>query len=125
MRDDLSHALFPPPQRSRSLISVLLKALFIALVSFGGPAGVLTALFPRPPFGLTASLACPRDTEMVFDQWNDGDSTQFGVYCVNQAGEVSRDRTLAAVGWVMAFFFIAALYIALAVLLVGWLRERH
>lgn len=62
---------------------------------------------------------------MVFDQWDDGDSTQFGVYCVDQAGEVSRDRTLAALFWVMAFFFIAALYIALAVLLVGWLRERH
>ena len=62
---------------------------------------------------------------MVFDQWDDGDCTQFRVYCVDQAGEDSRDRTLAAVGWMMAFFFIAALYIALAILLVGWLRERH
>lgn len=59
MRDNLSQALFPPPQRSKSLISVLLKALFIALVSFGGPAGVLTALFHLSP--RTARVCTNRD----------------------------------------------------------------
>lgn len=115
-----------PASRPAPLMESLLKALFIAAVSFGGPAGVLTALFPRFVFGLTAGLVCPRGTHMAFEQWNQGGgSSEVALYCVNQAASFSSDRTLLALVVVLAGFFVLCLYIALAVMLIQWLIRRR
>ena len=58
-----------------SLFSLFAQALFIALVSFGGIAGVLIAFRPRFFFGLTGPLVCPPGSEMVMNQWSDGAPT--------------------------------------------------
>lgn len=113
-------------QRTPTLLEVLLKALFIAVVSFGAPAGVFTALFPHAIFSLTASVACPRGSEMMFDEWQDGSGgTQFRSYCVDEANVESRDRTLLALGVILAGFFITCFYIALVVLLIQRARNRR
>lgn len=115
-----------PASRPAPLMEALLKALFIAAVSFGGPAGVLTAIFPRFVFNLTAGLVCPRGTHMAFEQWNQGGgSSEFAVYCINQAANFSSDRTLLALGVAMAGYFVICLYIALAVMLIQWLIWRR
>ncbi len=96
---------------------LVLKAAFIAAVSFGGPAGVLAALFPRLFFELTAFVACPGNSVMTIDQWFDGESNQVRMYCTDPVlGEVSERTLLALLVW-MGIFFLAAFYIALAVLL--------
>ena len=95
----------------RSLLSIVLKAIFIALVGFGAPAGVTAAFAPmlsfasqgaanefgskRPRFffGLTEGITCPRGSEIVYDEWYDGESTQFRVSCLDAGGGETRGRT--------------------------------
>ena len=109
----------------KSLLQLVLKAAFIALVGFGAPAGVLAAIFPRVLFGLTAGIACPRGSEMQFDEWYDGEGTQFRVYCIDGSGQQVRDRTLLALGVLLGAFFLAIFYIALVVLLIQRMRNRR
>ncbi len=101
-----------------SLLSLLLKATFIALVSFGGPAGALAAIFPRVFFGLTAFVVCPRGAEMNFEEWYDGESNQVRMYCVDPVSGDASERTVLALAVWLGVFFLAAFYIALAVLLI-------
>ena len=110
-----------------SMLQLVLKAAFIAIVGFGGPAGVLAAFFPRALFGLTAGIACPRGAEMQFDEWYDGESTQFRVYCVDASGQQVKDRTLLALAVLLGGFFLAIFYIALVVLLLqrAALRRKY
>ena len=112
-------------QAGQSLLSLLLKAVFIALVSFGAPAGVLAAAFPRFTFGLTGGIVCPRGSELVFDEWYDGESNQFRVYCASPDSSVQpKDSTLFALAVLLGMFFLAFFYIALVVLLIIRWREK-
>lgn len=101
----------------RPLIQLVLSAAFIAVVSFGAIGGVLAAVAPEFTFGLTRGIVCPR-SDLVFDSWYDGEANQFRVYCVDAAGGESADRTLAALGVILGGFFIAAFWIAFAILLI-------
>jgi hypothetical protein len=74
---------------------LVITAAFIAVVSFGAIGGVLIASAPLTFFGLAANVVCPRDSVMGYDEWYDGESTQFTMYCEN-------DRTLVALAVLMA-----------------------
>lgn len=113
-----------PPHPRPTLLSIVLKATFIALVSFGGPAGALAALSPRTFFGLTAFVACPPDTKMEFEEWYDGTSNQVRMYCIDAAGGDVTDRTLLALAVWLGAFFLVCFYLALAVLLILRARNR-
>lgn len=110
-----------------SLLQLVLKAAFIAVVSFGALTGVLAVLFPRALFGLTQGIACPRGAEMQFEEWYDGESTQFRAFCVDASGQQVRDRTLLAFGALMGGFYLAVFYITLTVLLIqrAALRRKY
>ena len=111
----------------QSLLSIMLKAIFIALVSFGAPAGVLAAFAPRFFFGLTAGITCPRGSEMVYDEWYDGESTQFRVGCLDETGGEVQGRTLLALLVYLAMWFLGIFYIALVVMLIrrAWLKRKY
>ena len=100
------------------LLNIVLKAAFIALVSFGGPAGALAAIFPNAFFGLSANIACPRGSEMTYEEWYDGESNQVRMYCVDPAGGEVQERTFLALLVWLGVFFLAAFYIAFTVLLI-------
>lgn len=102
----------------QSLLSVLIKAAFIAIVTFGGLAGGLAALAPRFFFGLTEGITCPRGSVMVFDEWYDGESNQFRVNCVDPVEGVTRGRTLLALVVYLGMWFLACFYLALMFLLI-------
>ena len=91
----------------QSLLSIVVKAIFIALVSFGGLAGGLAALSPRFFFGLTEGITCPRGSEMVFEEWYDGESNQFRVSCLDPVNGEQRGRTLLALGVYLGMWFLA------------------
>ena len=110
-----------------SLNQLVLKAAFIAAVSFGGPAGVLAAFFPRAFFELTAFAACPGSSVMTIDQWYDGETNQVRMVCTDPVlGEVSERTLLALLVW-MGINFLAAFYITLTVLLLrrAYLRRKY
>lgn len=111
----------------QSLLSILLKATFIALVSFGAPAGVLAAFAPRFFFGLTEGITCPRGTEMIYDEWYDGESNQFRVGCLEPGGSEVQGRTLLALLVYLAMWFIGIFYIAFSILLIrrSLLKRRY
>ena len=81
---------------------LVIPAAFIAVVSFGAIGGVLIASAPLTFFGLAANVVCPRDSVMGYDEWYDGESTQFTMYCENTATGKTRDRTLVALAVLMA-----------------------
>ena len=108
-----------------SLNQLVLKAAFIAAVSFGGPAGVLAALFPRAFFELTAFASCPGSSVMTIDQWYDGESNQVRMFCVDPAGGEAVEDTLLALAVWLGAFFLAFFYLALAVLLILRARNRR
>jgi hypothetical protein len=85
-----------------TFFELVITAAFIAVVSFGAIGGVLIAAAPLTFFGLAANVVCPRDTVMGYDEWYDGESTQFTMYCENTATSETRDRTLAALAVLMA-----------------------
>ena len=102
----------------QSLLSIVLKAIFIALVSFGAPAGVLAAFAPRFFFGLTEGIICPRGSEMVYEEWYDGESTQFRVGCVDPSGGETQGKTLLALLVYLGMWFLGIFYIAFGVMLI-------
>lgn len=85
-----------------TFIELVITAAFIAVVSFGAIGGVLIAAAPETFFGLAANVVCPRDMVMGYDEWYDGESTQFTMYCENTATGKTGDRTLAALAVLMA-----------------------
>ena len=96
-------------QAGQSLLSLLLKAAFIALVSFGAPAGVLAMMFPTFTFGLTGGIVCPRGPS-GFDEWYDGESNQFRVYCASPDSSVQpKDTTLFSLAVLLGMFFLGIL----------------
>ena len=108
-----------------SLLQLVLKSAFIALVAFGGPAGALAAIFPRAFFGLTAYVVCPRGSEMQYEEWYDGESNQVRMYCMDPASGEAVERTVLALAVWLGVFFLAFFYIALAVLLIIRARNRR
>lgn len=108
----------------QSLLSIVLKAAFIALVGFGGPAGVLAAVAPRFFFGLTSGITCPRGSEMVYSQWDDGESTQFRVGCQDAQDGPVKERTLLALAVYLGLWFLGFFYIALTVQLIQRARLK-
>lgn len=108
-----------------SLLTILLKATFIALVSFGAPAGVTAALAPRFFFGLTEGIICPRGSEMVYDEWYDGESTQFRVGCLDDAGGETLGKTLLALMVYLGMWFLAFFYLALIIMLIRRARLKR
>ena len=110
---------------TQSLFQLTLKAAFIALVAFGGPAGALAALFPRAFFGLAAPVVCPRGSDMRFDQWFDGESNQIRMFCVDRVSAAEDDRTISALLVWMGVFFLLFFYITLVVLLILRARNRN
>jgi hypothetical protein len=110
----------------QSLLSIVLKAIFIALVGFGAPAGVTAAFAPRFFFGLTSGIICPANSEMVYSEWYDGESTQFRVGCLDAAGGEAQGKTLLALLVYLAMWFLGIFYIALVVMLIQravWKRK--
>ena len=102
----------------QSWLSIVIKAAFIALVSFGGLAGGLAAVSPRFFFGLTEGITCPRGSEMVFEEWYDGESNQFRVSCLDPVSGETRGRTLLALGVYLGMWFLACFYLALLFLVI-------
>jgi hypothetical protein len=96
---------------------LVINAAFIAVISFGAIGGVLAAVMPQTFFGLGSTFICPRGST-TYDEWYDGESTQFRVNCVDAASGQSQDRTLLAVGFVLGMFFIIDFWIALIILLI-------
>ena len=84
----------------------MIAAAFIAVVSFGAIGGVLIAAAPQTFFGLTSDIVCPRGSEMKYDEWYDGESTQFRAYCENTVVGETYERTLAALAVLMAADFL-------------------
>jgi len=109
----------------QSLLSIVLKAIFIGLVSFGAPAGVTAALAPRFFFGLTEGIICPRGSEMVYDEWYDGESTQFRVGCLDDAGGETLGKTLLALMVYLGMWFLAFFYLALIIMLIRRARLKR
>lgn len=85
-----------------TVFEVVIAAAFIAMVSFGAIGGVLVAAKPQTFFGLTSGIVCPRGSEMKYDEWYDGEATQFRAYCENAATGETRERTLASLAVLLA-----------------------
>ena len=100
------------------LLNIVVKAAFIALVSFGAPAGVLAAVFPRFFFSFSANIACPRGSEMTYEEWYDGESNQVRMYCVDPAGQQVKERTFLALAVWLGVFFLVIFYVAFTILLI-------
>jgi len=96
---------------------LVVTAAFIAVVSFGGIGGVLVATAPQSFFGLTTDIVCPRGAEMKYDEWYDGESTQFRAYCENTVAGETHERTLAALGVLMAADFLIIFWVVWLVLI--------
>ncbi len=101
-----------------SLFELVVKAAFIAVISFGAIGGVLAAAAPQTFFGLAANVVCPRDSVMGYNQWYDGESTQFAMYCQNLLTGESRDRTLAALAVLLAADYLIIFWGAWLVLII-------
>jgi hypothetical protein len=89
-----------------TFFELVIAAAFIAVVSFGAIGGVAVASAPQTFFGLAANVVCPRDTVMGYNEWYDGESTQFAMYCQNLLTGETRDRTLAALAVLLAADFL-------------------
>ena len=101
-----------------TFFEVVIAAAFIAMVSFGGIGGVLVASAPQTFFGMTSGIVCPRGSEMKYDEWYDGESTQFQAYCENPVVGKTHERTLAALAVLMAADFLIIFWGAWLVLIV-------
>ena len=100
------------------LIVIVLEAAFIALVSFGAPAGVSAGLAPRFFTGVTKGIMCPPGSEMVYEEWYYGESNQFRVGCLDPVSGEQRGRTLLALGVYLGMWFLACFYLALLILVI-------
>jgi hypothetical protein len=91
------------------IIIVCMVSSFIALVSFGGIAGVTMASSPDQIFHLTAPLSCPNGTvefEEYTASYNRPSESNFNVNCVAPDG-TSTDITLQSIGYALAGFYLA------------------
>ena len=100
-----------------TFFELVITSAFIAVVSFGAIGGVAVAAAPQTFFGLAANVVCPRDTVMGYNEWYDGESTQFAMYCQNLATGEARDRTLAALAVLLAADFLIIFWGAWLVLM--------
>ena len=91
------------------IIIVCVISTFIALVSFGGIAGVAIAANTKQIFQLTAPLACPNGTmeyEEYTTSYNRPGETNFNVECVTSDG-TRTDITLQVIGYALLGFYLA------------------
>ncbi len=101
-----------------TFFEVVIAAAFIAVVSFGAIGGVLVAAKPQTFFGLTSGIVCPRGSEMKYDEWYDGEATQFRAYCENTVAGKTYDRTVAALAVLMAADYLIIFWVVWLVLIV-------
>jgi hypothetical protein len=91
------------------IIIVCMISSFIALVSFGGIAGVTIAASPAKIFQYTAPLACPNGTvkfEEYTASYNRPGESNFNVTCVAADG-TSTDVSLQSIGYALLGFYLA------------------
>jgi hypothetical protein len=91
------------------IIIVCMVSSFIALVSFGGIAGVTMASDPEGIFKLTAPLSCPNgkvDFNSYKASYNRPGESNFYVNCV-ASDESSTDITLQSIGYALVGFYLA------------------
>jgi hypothetical protein len=91
------------------IIIVCMVSSFVALVSFGGVAGVTMASDSEHIFKLTAPLSCPNGTVQFNEytaSYNRPGETNFNVNCVASDG-TSTDITLQSIGYALAGFYLA------------------
>jgi hypothetical protein len=91
------------------IVIVCMVSSFIALVSFGGIAGVTMASSPEQIFKLTAPLSCP-DGTVDFNEYtasyNRPGESNFYVNCVASNGTTT-DITLQSIGYALLGFYLA------------------
>jgi hypothetical protein len=91
------------------IIIVCMASSFIALVSFGGIAGVTMASAPENIFKLAAPLTCPNGT-MKYEEYrasyNRPGESNFYVDCVAPDG-TKTDITLPSIGYSLLGFYLA------------------
>ncbi len=93
------------------LVIVCMVSTFIALVSFGGIAGVAMASKSEQIFQYAAPLTCPNGTvkyEEYTASYNKPGEKNFNVTCVASDG-TSTDITLASIGYSLLGFYLACL----------------
>ena len=105
-------------QAKTPLLVLVLKAAFIALVSFGAPAGVTAGLMPRFFLGVTEGFTCPRGSEMVYQEWGDSGYSQIDFGCVDAGGNTVKDRFFLGLIVYLGIWFLACFYVAFAALLI-------
>ena len=91
------------------IIIVCVISTFIALVSFGGIAGVTIAAKPDQVFQYTAPLSCPNGTveyEEYTASYNRPGESNFNVNCVASDG-TRTDITLQSIGFSLLGFYLA------------------
>ena len=101
------------------LIVIVLEAAFIALVSFGAPAGVSAGLAPRFFTGVTKGIMCPPGSEMVYEEWGDSSYQEFSTTCIDAAGNPVKDRFFLALAVYLGAWFLAIFYIVFAGLVIA------
>lgn len=91
------------------IIIVCMISTFIALVSFGGIAGVTIAASPEKIFQYTAPLACPNgkvEYEEYTASYNRPGESNFNVTCVASDG-TRADISLQSIGYSLLGFYLA------------------
>jgi hypothetical protein len=91
------------------IVIVCMMSSFIALVSFGGIAGVAMASKTEQIFQMTAPLSCPNGTlklEEYTASYNRPGETNFNVTCVAADGTTT-DVTLQSIGYALLGFYLA------------------
>ena len=91
------------------IIIVCMISSFIALVSFGGIAGVAMASRPEQIFQLVAPLSCPNGTvnfEEYTASYNRPGESNFYVDCVTSDG-TRTDITVQSIGYSLLGFYLA------------------
>ena len=91
------------------IIIVCMISTFIALVSFGGIAGVTIASDPEGIFKLAAPLSCPKgkvDFQKSHATYNRPGENEFNVDCVAPDG-TKADVTLPSIGYALLGFYLA------------------
>ena len=91
------------------IIIVCVISTFIALVSFGGIAGVTMAAKPVQIFQYVAPLPCPNGTvkyEEYTASYNRPGESNFNVNCVTSDG-TRTDITLQSIGYALLGFYLA------------------
>ena len=110
-----------------TLLQILSKAAFIALVVFGAPAGVLVSFFPHFIFGIISKVVCLRGSTLGLDLWSYGGSTQVQVFCVDPVSGAAKDRNFISVPVLLGVFFLLVFYITFVVLLLhrAWKKKKY